>query len=172
MNVFEASLSRWIIWSSGFLQARTSNVMDFPFFVTLMTPVPPALSGLDFLFPNTKPRAIFSPGHEPVKFQNNYRQVQGRSQYYFEEVPVRDLPATFPTRTGKAVDPTGFEPAPWNMTGSCAADYTTGPETHPNVRSASYASSFITGDDGFPIRNSRNRSSLAGRTYKILSVIE
>ena len=42
--------------------------------------------------------------------------------------PVRDLLATFPTRTGKAVDPTGFEPAHWNMTGSCAADYTTGPE--------------------------------------------
>jgi hypothetical protein len=59
-----------------------------------------------------KPRTTFSPGHEPVKFQNNYRQVQGRSQYYFEEVPVRDLLPTFPTRTGKAVDPTGFEPAP------------------------------------------------------------
>jgi Acyl carrier protein phosphodiesterase len=40
MNVLEASLARWIIWSSGFHQARTSNVMDFPFFVTLMTPAP------------------------------------------------------------------------------------------------------------------------------------
>src|SRR4029077_7282813 len=70
-----------------------------------------------------------SPGHEPVKFQNNYRQVQGRSQCYFGGgPPVRDLLATLPTRTGKAVDPTGFEPAPWNMTGSCAAIYTTGPE--------------------------------------------
>src|SRR5580700_2198413 len=43
-----------------------------------------------------KPRTTFSPGHEPVKFQNNYRQVQGRSQYYFEEVPRPRPPPHLP----------------------------------------------------------------------------
>ena len=57
-----------------------------------------------------------------VRFTNEVNITLRRS-------PVRDLLATFPTRTGKAVDPAGFEPAPWNMTGSCAANYTTGPET-------------------------------------------
>lgn len=55
-------------------------------------------------------------------------RFRGEVNVTLRRSPVRDLLATFPTRTGKAVDPAGFEPAPWNMTGSCAADYTTGPE--------------------------------------------
>src|ERR1039458_1726583 len=46
----------------------------------------------------TKPRATFSPGHEPVKFQCNYCQVQGRSQCYFEEVPRPRPPRHFSYR--------------------------------------------------------------------------
>jgi hypothetical protein len=63
-----------------------------------------------------------------VRFTNEVNITLRRS-------PVRDLLATFPTRTGKAVDPAGFEPAPWNMTGSCAAGYTTGPEATLGVGS-------------------------------------
>src|ERR1700692_3402560 len=55
-------------------------------------------------------------------------RFRGEVNISLRRSPARALLATFPTGAGKAVDPTGFEPAPWNMTGSCAADYTTGPE--------------------------------------------
>ena len=63
-------------------------------------------------------------------------RFRGEVNITLRRSPVRDLLATFPTRTGKAVDPTGFEPAPWNMTGSYAADYTTGPDLTLRTRIA------------------------------------
>ena len=44
---------------------------------------------------NKTPSQI-SPGHEPVKFRDNYRYVLKRSQYYFEEVPRPRPPRHFP----------------------------------------------------------------------------
>jgi hypothetical protein len=55
-----------------------------------------------------KTPGLFSPGHEPVKFQNNYRQVQRRSQYYFEEVPRPRPPRHFPYQNRESGGPGGI----------------------------------------------------------------
>ncbi len=85
-------------------------------------------SRLDFFPAKQNPEPLSARGMNPSSSKVIIVRFRGEVNITLRRSPVRDLLATFPTRTGKAVDPTGFEPAPWNMTGSCAANYTTAPK--------------------------------------------
>ena len=91
IKVFDSLLATWIISSSGFHQARTSNVMDLPFFVTLMAPaLPPFRTGLP-VPENTKPRAASARGVTcPVT--KRLSSTAGLKSILLEEVPCPEPP--------------------------------------------------------------------------------
>jgi hypothetical protein len=119
----------------------------------------------------TKPRATFSPRHEPVKFRINYRQVQGPSQYYFEEAPRPRPPLHFPYQNRESGGPDGIRTRTLEHDGFMCCRLHHGPCGHPSCWSGcTQVRSFTNGAD------CRNEIPVVGRTsgpaYSIRSAIE
>jgi hypothetical protein len=62
----------------------------------------PRRSGTRTAVTKQKPRAKFSPGHEPVKFQNDYRQLRGRSRGYLDSCLLASFPALLDSNVSEA----------------------------------------------------------------------
>ncbi len=85
-------------------------------------------SRLDFFPAKQNPEPLSARGMNPSSSKVIIVRFRGEVNITLRRSPVRDLLATFPTRTGKAVDPTGFETRTLEHDGFMCCQLHHGPE--------------------------------------------